>query len=63
MSERFGQALPAFYFAYFSAIIDVVLRSDTTAGALAFEDALAGFPLEATPLLDRPYAEIASWYA
>ncbi len=63
MSERFGQALLAFYFAAFAANIDVALRSDTAAGALAFEEALAGFPLEDTPLLDRPYVDIASWYA
>ncbi len=63
MAERFGQALEAFYFAFGSATIDVAFRADTTAGALEFERALERFPLEATPPPDRPYAEIASWYA
>ena len=63
MAERYGQAVVAFYFAGFTATIDVAFRSDTTAGALVFEEALERFELEATPMLDRPFADIASWYA
>ncbi len=61
--HQLGQAQIAFGFASAAAWVDLLIRGDAEAGLAKLEDVRARYPLESIGLLDRPYLDLASFYA